>query len=77
MLSEKDRRKYLRKLRAPNLENLTRKSTLRAVNDTCKKVVICPFCEGINGMSSFYLLNRRNKNINLEIIPNISVRSSK
>ncbi|KAF9002217.1 hypothetical protein BGZ52_009704, partial [Haplosporangium bisporale] len=49
MLSEKDRRKYLRKLRAPNLENLTRKSTLRAVNDTCKKVVICPYCEGING----------------------------
>ncbi|KAG0021924.1 hypothetical protein BGZ81_008743 [Podila clonocystis] len=49
MLSEKERRQYLRKLRAPNLENLTRKSTLKAVNDMCKKVVICPYCEGING----------------------------
>lgn len=56
MLSEKDRRKYLRKLRAPNLENLTRKSTLKAVNDACKKVVICPYCEGINGKMTIFSL---------------------
>lgn len=62
MLSEKDRRQYLRKLRAPNLENLTRKSTLKAVNDKCKKVVICPYCEGINGKSGlvfvFFVFDR-------------------
>jgi len=49
LLSEKDRRTYLKRLRAPNLENLTRKSVTKAVNDKCKKVVHCPYCEAING----------------------------
>ncbi|KAF9569256.1 hypothetical protein EC968_002626 [Mortierella alpina] len=49
LLSEKDRRTYLRKLRAPNLENLTRKTVVKNVNDTCKKVVYCPYCEATNG----------------------------
>ncbi|KAF9919505.1 hypothetical protein FBU30_010929 [Linnemannia zychae] len=49
LLSEKDRRTYLRRLRAPNLENLTRKSIVKAVNEKCKKVVHCPYCETTNG----------------------------
>ncbi|KAI7830730.1 hypothetical protein BC939DRAFT_392603 [Gamsiella multidivaricata] len=49
LLSEKDRRTYLKKLRAPNLENLTRKNVVKAVNDKCKKVVHCPYCEATNG----------------------------
>ncbi|KAI1321791.1 hypothetical protein EDD11_000067 [Mortierella claussenii] len=49
LLSEKDRRTYLKKLRAPNLENLTRKNVVKAINDKCKKVVHCPYCEATNG----------------------------
>ncbi|KAF8977809.1 hypothetical protein BGZ46_007106 [Entomortierella lignicola] len=49
LLSEKDRRTYLRKLRAPNLENLTRKNVVKAINDKCKKIVHCQYCEAING----------------------------
>ncbi|KAF8945157.1 hypothetical protein BGZ47_003153 [Haplosporangium gracile] len=49
LLSEKDRRTYLRRLRAPNLENLTRKSVVKAVNEKCKKVVHCQYCEATNG----------------------------
>ncbi|KAG0005321.1 hypothetical protein BGZ65_011422, partial [Modicella reniformis] len=49
LLSEKDRRTYLKKLRAPNLENLTRKNVVKAVNDKCKKVVYCQYCQGTNG----------------------------
>ncbi|KAF9991179.1 hypothetical protein BGZ75_002806 [Mortierella antarctica] len=49
LLSEKDRRTYIRKLRAPNLENLTRKTVVKNVNDKCKKVVYCPYCEATNG----------------------------
>ncbi|KAF9083486.1 hypothetical protein BGX23_011391 [Mortierella sp. AD031] len=49
LLSEKDRRTYLRRLRAPNLENLTRKNVVKAVNDKCKKVVHCPYCDATNG----------------------------
>ncbi|KAG0209917.1 hypothetical protein BGX28_009884 [Mortierella sp. GBA30] len=49
LLSEKDRRTYLKRLRAPNLENLTRKNAVKAVNDKCKKVVRCPYCEATNG----------------------------
>ncbi|KAF9436386.1 hypothetical protein BGZ76_004117 [Entomortierella beljakovae] len=49
LLSEKDRRTYLKRLRAPNLENLTRKNVVKAVNDKCKKVVHCSYCEATNG----------------------------
>ncbi|KAF9349052.1 hypothetical protein BGX26_012591 [Mortierella sp. AD094] len=49
LLSEKDRRTYLKRLRAPNLENLTRKNVVKAVNDKCKKIVHCPYCEATNG----------------------------
>ncbi|KAG0249377.1 hypothetical protein BG011_009370 [Mortierella polycephala] len=48
-LSEMDRRTYLKRLRAPNLENLTRKNVVKAINDKCKKVVHCPYCEATNG----------------------------
>ncbi|KAF9975704.1 DNA-directed RNA polymerase III subunit [Actinomortierella ambigua] len=49
LLSEKDRRKYLRRLRAPRLENLTRKNVCKAINTECKKVTHCPYCSAING----------------------------
>ncbi|KAG0057284.1 hypothetical protein BGZ83_000074 [Gryganskiella cystojenkinii] len=49
LLLEQDRRTYLKRLRAPNLENLTRKNVVKAVNEKCKKVVHCMYCEAING----------------------------
>ncbi|KAG0246496.1 hypothetical protein BGX31_001773 [Mortierella sp. GBA43] len=49
LLQEKARRKYLKKLRAPNLENLTRKNVVKAIYDECKKVTVCPYCQASNG----------------------------
>ncbi|KIJ54648.1 hypothetical protein M422DRAFT_24553 [Sphaerobolus stellatus SS14] len=49
MLSEEDRRKYLKRFRKPNLENLTRVQLCKAVNSAARKVVFCPYCSAING----------------------------
>jgi DNA-directed RNA polymerase III subunit RPC1 len=48
-LDESDRRKYLKRFRSPNLENLTRQTLSKAVNVACRKVVYCPYCTSING----------------------------
>jgi len=49
MLSEEDRRKYLKRFRRPKLENLARQQLCKAVNTTARKVVFCPYCGGTNG----------------------------
>ncbi|KAL1915660.1 uncharacterized protein VTP21DRAFT_6419 [Calcarisporiella thermophila] len=49
MLEEEDRRVYLKRLRAPRLENMQRRTIAKAVNDKCKKVVHCPYCGATNG----------------------------
>jgi DNA-directed RNA polymerase III subunit RPC1 len=50
LLDETARRKYLRLFRRPNLENLQRTSTFKAVNGAARKVLYCPRCGSTNGV---------------------------
>ncbi|KAK9768440.1 DNA-directed RNA polymerase III subunit C1 (rpo31) [Basidiobolus ranarum] len=50
LLDENDRRIYLKRFRAPRLENLQRRNIVKAVNDKCKKVVYCTYCGATNGV---------------------------
>ncbi|KAK0536264.1 DNA-directed RNA polymerase III subunit C1 (rpo31) [Tilletia horrida] len=49
LIDEDQRRKYLRLFRRPNLENLQRTATFKAVNTLAKKVTFCPRCGALNG----------------------------
>ncbi|KAL8946248.1 MAG: hypothetical protein Q9222_007332 [Ikaeria aurantiellina] len=49
LLPEAERRKYLRSLRRPNLDNVQRSAILKKVNDECRKAKICYACGSING----------------------------
>ncbi|KAF8306249.1 beta and beta-prime subunits of DNA dependent RNA-polymerase [Clavulina sp. PMI_390] len=49
LLSENDRRTFLRRFRATNLENLTRLGYAKSVNTACRKVGKCPYCSAVNG----------------------------
>lgn len=49
LLSEEDRRKFLRQFRRPNLENLQRANLAKAINTACRKVLKCPYCGDLNG----------------------------
>ena len=50
LLSEEDKRLYLKKFRRPNLENLRRQRLAKEVNSVCRKVVRCPHCDAVNGV---------------------------
>lgn len=50
MLSENERRDYLKKFRRPRLENLARTRVIKAVHDACRKVTECPHCAATNGI---------------------------
>ncbi|KAL0083699.1 hypothetical protein J3Q64DRAFT_1748787 [Phycomyces blakesleeanus] len=50
MLEEPERRSFLRRLRAPGLDNLTRGRVIKAINDRCKRVTFCPHCKATNGV---------------------------
>lgn len=50
LLDETDRRKYLKRFRRPNLENLQRTQTFKAVNTAARKVLYCPKCGATNGV---------------------------
>ncbi|ORZ40828.1 hypothetical protein BCR44DRAFT_1423867 [Catenaria anguillulae PL171] len=43
MLTEADRRAYLKKLRVPTMDNMTRARTLKAINTACRKHQYCPY----------------------------------
>ncbi|RKP22725.1 hypothetical protein SYNPS1DRAFT_19660, partial [Syncephalis pseudoplumigaleata] len=49
LMDEEKRRVFLRRLRNPNLDSLQRRTIVKSVQDECKKVVYCPYCEGTNG----------------------------
>ncbi|KAG5457653.1 MAG: hypothetical protein BJ554DRAFT_2275, partial [Olpidium bornovanus] len=49
LLEEADRRSYLKRFRTPRLENITRRTLVKGVNDKCRKLVYCPYCNAING----------------------------
>ena len=49
LLTEDEKRSYLKKLRTPRLDGVTRKGILKKLNTLCKKVTICHHCQAING----------------------------
>ncbi|PWN51206.1 putative RPO31-DNA-directed RNA polymerase III, 160 kd subunit [Violaceomyces palustris] len=49
LLDEPDRRKFLKRFRRPNLENLQRTQAFKAVNSMARKVLYCPKCGYTNG----------------------------
>ncbi|TIA73384.1 hypothetical protein E3P92_01635 [Wallemia ichthyophaga] len=50
LLTEDQRRSYLKKFRRPNMENLQRQTTCKAVNTACRKQLYCPYCQSTNGV---------------------------
>ncbi|KAJ1653024.1 DNA-directed RNA polymerase III subunit C1 (rpo31) [Dispira simplex] len=49
MLEEEVRRVYLKRIRAPTLDNIQRRAISKGINTLCRKVVHCPYCGCING----------------------------
>ncbi|KAL1838513.1 hypothetical protein VTK73DRAFT_4303 [Phialemonium thermophilum] len=49
LLTEPERRQYLRELRRPGIDNLRRSQVVKKINDQCKKVRACPRCGAVNG----------------------------
>ncbi|TIB84727.1 beta and beta-prime subunits of DNA dependent RNA-polymerase [Wallemia mellicola] len=50
LLTEEQRRSYLKRFRRPNLENLQRQTACKAVNTACRKNLYCPYCQSTNGV---------------------------
>lgn len=50
LLQEGDRRTFLRRLRAPRIDNVQRMTVLKAAIKEAKKVVYCPYCQNSNGV---------------------------
>ncbi|KAJ9156363.1 DNA-directed RNA polymerase subunit [Pleurostoma richardsiae] len=49
LLTEPERRAFLKELRRPYLDNLRRSQIVKKINDQCKKVKECPYCGAVNG----------------------------
>ncbi|RKO98838.1 hypothetical protein CXG81DRAFT_15380 [Caulochytrium protostelioides] len=49
MVPEPVRRKYLKRLRTPYLDDVQRKEILKSLNTLCKKTALCPWCGAPNG----------------------------
>jgi DNA-directed RNA polymerase III subunit RPC1 len=48
-MDEKARRSFLKRIRNKNIDGVQRSEILKSINVACKKVTVCPHCEGING----------------------------
>lgn len=49
LLTEQERRDFLKELRRPGMDNLRRTMILKKINDQCRKCKECPYCGAING----------------------------
>ncbi|KAK4159323.1 DNA-directed RNA polymerase III subunit RPC1 [Cladorrhinum sp. PSN259] len=49
LLTEDERRHFLKQLRRPGIDNLKRTSLLKSINETCRKVKICYHCQSVQG----------------------------
>lgn len=49
LLTEMERRKFLRSLRRPGMDNLQRTAVSKKVLEECRKKKACPYCAAING----------------------------
>jgi len=49
LLTEPDRRIFLKRFRRPHIENVHRQALCKAVNSIARKLVHCPYCASTNG----------------------------
>lgn len=49
LLSNDQKRSFLRELRRPGIDNLRRTNIKKRINETCRKVKDCPYCHEVNG----------------------------
>ncbi|KAI0387182.1 beta and beta-prime subunits of DNA dependent RNA-polymerase [Hypomontagnella monticulosa] len=49
LLTEPERRMYLKELRRPFIDNMRRTAICKKINDQCRKVKNCPYCGAVNG----------------------------
>ncbi|TPX15815.1 uncharacterized protein E0L32_000149 [Thyridium curvatum] len=49
LLTEPEKRMYLKELRRPGLDNMRRTLICKKINEVCKKVKECPYCKAVNG----------------------------
>jgi DNA-directed RNA polymerase III subunit RPC1 len=49
LLDEAERRKFLRKMRRPDMDTLQRTAISKNVMEDCRKKRVCPYCNALNG----------------------------
>ncbi|KUJ15690.1 beta and beta-prime subunits of DNA dependent RNA-polymerase [Mollisia scopiformis] len=49
LLTETERRSYLKELRRPGIDNLKRTQICKKINEQCRKAKTCPYCDAVNG----------------------------
>ncbi|KAI1778021.1 beta and beta-prime subunits of DNA dependent RNA-polymerase [Hypoxylon cercidicola] len=49
LLTESDRRAYLKELRRPFIDNMRRVTICKKINEQCRKTKNCPYCGAVNG----------------------------
>ncbi|OTB09250.1 hypothetical protein M426DRAFT_316541 [Hypoxylon sp. CI-4A] len=49
LLTESEKRSYLKELRRPFIDNMRRSAIAKKINDICKKPKNCPYCGAVNG----------------------------
>lgn len=49
LLTEPERRAFLKELRRPYIDNLKRTQICKKINEQCRKARTCPYCNAING----------------------------
>ncbi|KAK0107000.1 hypothetical protein ONS95_003715 [Cadophora gregata] len=49
LLTESERRAFLKQLRVPGIDNLKRTQVCKKINEQCRKVRLCPYCDAVNG----------------------------
>jgi DNA-directed RNA polymerase III subunit RPC1 len=50
-----DRRDFLKKMKNPKIDALTRSNIFKKITDVCKHVSICPSCGTPNGLWVFFI----------------------
>jgi DNA-directed RNA polymerase III subunit RPC1 len=49
LLTDTDRRSFLKELRRPGIDNLKRTQICKRINEQCRKAKMCPYCDAVNG----------------------------
>ncbi|RQM05557.1 hypothetical protein DH86_00001594 [Scytalidium sp. 3C] len=49
LLTDSERRAFLKELRRPGIDNLKRTQICKKINEQCRKARQCPYCDAING----------------------------